>query len=104
MNLFSYVIIAMTNGDLIGYNRLGNNIYTHTFSQRQPTQVVQQILRYPNISTKNLAEHLQCLRLMKTQKYQSQSKTNDSNRGSFYARSGREKRLRIYQQSLQALV
>ena len=104
MNLFSYIIIALTNGDLTGYNRLGNNIYPHTFSRRQPTQVVQQIVRYPNISAKDLAEHLQWLRLMKTQKYRSQSKTIGSDRGSFYARSSREKRLRIYQQSLQTLV
>lgn len=101
MNLFFYSIIAMTSGDLIGYNRLGNNIYTHTVSRRQPTQVVQQIVTYPNISTKKVAELLQWLRIMKTQKYQSQSNTNGGDRG---AQSSREKRFRIYQESLQKLV
>ena len=94
----------MTNGDLIGYNRLGNNIYTHNFSRKQPTPVVQQIARNPNISSKHLAELLQWLRLMKTQKYRSQSNSNGGDRGSFYARSSREKRFRIYQQTLQSLV
>ena len=94
----------MTNGDLIGYNRLGNNIYTHNLSRKQPTPVVQQIARYPNISSENLAELLQWLRIMKTQKYRSQSNANVGDRGSFYARSSREKRFKVYQQTLQTLV